>query len=141
MRLQSMRTYSELCTIRSYEGRYEYLRLGGVVAHPTFGPDRYLNQIFYSTPEWESLRNSIIVRDFGCDMGMYGYEIKGAITIHHMNPIEVDDLLNHSDILLNPEYLICVSDSTHKAIHYGTKDSLEYLMAERCPGDTTLWHR
>ena len=136
-----MKTYSELCQIHSYEGRYNYLRLGGVVAHPTFGADRYLNQIFYTTKEWESLRNYIIVRDNGCDMGMYGYEIKGPITIHHMNPIDEYDILQHTDTLIDPEFLICVSDSTHKAIHYGTKDSLEYLINERKPGDTTLWHR
>ena len=136
-----MRTYTELSQINSYEGRYDYLRLGGVVAHPTFGPDRYLNQIFYTTREWESLRNQIILRDYGCDMGMYGYNIPDGepIIIHHMNPLEVDDLLNRTDFLLNPEYLICVSDTTHKAIHYGTKDSLEYLINERKSGDTTLW--
>lgn len=136
-----MRTYSELCKIPSYLDRYEYLRVGGTVAHPTFGPDRYLNQIFYSTQEWESLRNQIILRDNGCDMAMNGYDIAGPIIIHHMNPIEVDDILDHTDILCNPEFLVCVSDNTHKAIHYGTRESLAFKFEERRPGDTCLWHK
>ena len=121
-----IRTYSELIQIPTFMGRYEYLRLGGKVGEDTFGFDRYLNQLFYTTPEWRSMRNHIITRDGGCDLAMRDREIEEGVKIyiHHMNPITVDDILERSDFLLNPEYLICTIKNTHDAIHYGDSELL-----------------
>ena len=101
-----LRTYSELKQLKTFEERYEYLKLGGQVGADTFGFDRYLNQVFYKSPEWQSVRNEVIVRDHGCDLGIEGREIHTKILVHHMNPISKEDILQRSDILLNPEYLI-----------------------------------
>ena len=124
-----LRTYTELCGYSTFEERYEYLRLDGEVGADTFGFDRYLNQIFYQSEEWKQLRDRVIVRDGGCDLGMEGHEINGfwkngkyirpKILIHHMNPISKEDILKRSDLLLNPEYLITTITRTHNAIHYG----------------------
>lgn len=134
-----MRTYSELITLPTYEQRFNYLKLDGKVGKETFAKDRWVNQNFYHSQEWRSLRDRIIVRDFGRDMAMEGYEIQGSVLIHHMNPIELDDVLMHSDILTNPEYLITVSYRTHQAIHYGNSDLLILDPVVRRPGDTRLW--
>lgn len=132
--------YSELRHIERYEDRYEYLRLGGGVGVDTFGYDRFLNQQFYRSSEWRHVRNVVIARDNGCDMGVEGYEIIGRrIHIHHMNPMTVMDITNHSDVILDPEYLISVTQQTHNAIHYGTSDILVKDPVQRRPGDTTLW--
>ena len=137
----SIKTYSELITIPSYEERFKYLKLDGVVGEETFGFDRYLNQIFYNSDEWKSRRNDIIIRDNGCDMAMDDYEIKGRIYIHHMNPIAITDIISQSDFLLNPEYLVCVSFRTHQAIHYGDESLLVTAPIERKPNDTCPWRR
>lgn len=134
-----IRTYSELITLSTFKERYEYLRLGGVVGKDTFGFDRYLNQIFYKSLEWQSVRREVIIRDNGCDLGLDGYEIKGKILIHHMNPINVEDILNRSDTLLNPEYLITTVLATHNAIHYGDATLLSTLPKERSKNDTCPW--
>lgn len=134
-----IRTYSELITIPTFEERYKYLRLGGRVGEDTFGFDRYLNQLFYKSDDWLRMRNEIIVRDNGCDLGIPGREIYGRILIHHMNPIYVDDILNRSEYLLNPEYLICTVKRTHDAIHYGSEDSLLTIPRERTRNDTCPW--
>ena len=135
-----IRTYSEMCKFNTFEERFNYLSLDGVVAEETFGFDRYLNQRFYKSLEWRRLRNQIIVRDNGCDLGIDGHEIFDHVIIHHMNPIGVDDITNATDFLLNPEYMICVSRPTHNAIHYGDKDLLKaYNFTGRKPGDTRLW--
>lgn len=134
-----IRTYSELITLPTFEERYQYLRLGGRVGADTFGFDRYLNQIFYRSEEWKSLRNEIIIRDNGCDLGIEGRDIYDRILIHHMNPITAKDILNRSDLLLNPEYLICTVKSTHDAIHYGDKNSLVTIPRERTKNDTCPW--
>lgn len=134
-----IRTYSELITLPTFKERYEYLRLGGVVGKDTFGFDRYLNQIFYKSQEWQSVRREVIIRDNGCDLGLDGYEIKGKILIHHMNPINVEDILNRSDTLLNPEYLITTVLATHNAIHYGEATLLTTLPKERSKNDTCPW--
>ncbi len=102
-----LRTYSELVTLPTFEERFRYLKLDGEVGKETFGFDRYLNQLFYKSPEWKSVRNQIIIRDGGCDLGIQGREIYGRILIHHMNSLTVDNILKRSDLLLNPEYLIC----------------------------------
>ena len=117
--MTSIRTYSELILLPTFEERYEYLRLDGRVGEETFGFDRWLNQTFYKSEEWLSMRDKIIVRDNGCDLGIPGRDIYSRILIHHMNPITKEDILRRSDILLNPEYLICVTLNTHRAIHYG----------------------
>ena len=134
-----IRTYSELIKLQTFEERYEYLRLGGRVGEETFGFDRYLNQMFYKTPEWQSMRNKIIIRDHGCDLGFPGHEINGRILIHHMNPITVDDILNRTEFLLNPEYLICTIKNTHDAIHYSDSELLYKDPVIRSKNDTCPW--
>lgn len=135
-----IRTYSELMKLQTFEERYEYLRIGGRVGEETFGFDRYLNQLFYKSDEWLKMRNEIIIRDCGCDLAMSDYEIGGKILIHHMNPITVEDIINRSEFLLNPEYLICTSKNTHDAIHYGNKDLLyNTVLIERSKYDTCPW--
>jgi hypothetical protein len=136
-----IRTYSELMSLPTFEERYQYLRIGGKVGEDTFGFDRYLNQIFYKSDEWKSVRNEIIVRDCGCDLGMSDREIFGRIYIHHMNPITKEDILSRSDYLLNPEYLICTSKLTHDAIHYGDESLLITAPVERRKNDTCPWKR
>ena len=135
----SIRTYSELILLPTFEERYEYLRLNGRVGEETFGFDRWLNQTFYKSEEWLSMRDKIIVRDNGCDLGIPGRDIYSRILIHHMNPITKEDILRRSDILLNPEYLICVTPNTHRAIHYGNSNLLIKDPIERRPYDTCPW--
>ena len=137
-----IRTYSELIQLPTFRDRYEYLRLGGRVGEDTFGFERYLNQIFYKSDEWLRLRNEIIIRDNGCDLGLDGYAIYGKILIHHMNPITKTDILDRSEYLLNPEYLISTTKRTHDAIHYGSYDLLADLeVVERSKNDTCPWRR
>lgn len=134
-----IRTYSELVTLKTFEERFKYLQLNGVVGEQTFGFDRYINQIFYQTQEWKSIRNHVILRDNGCDLGVEGYEISGRILIHHMNPITAKDIEKRSDILMNPEYLISTVHNTHNAIHYGDEGLLVKAPIERKPNDTCPW--
>ena len=135
----SIRTYSELITLPTFEERYKYLKLDGIVGEETFGFDRYLNQIFYKSKEWRSIRDYVIARDNGCDLGIEGHEILGKILIHHMNPISKNDILERSDLLLNPEYLICTIKNTHDAIHYGDENLLIITPPERTKNDTCPW--
>jgi len=134
-----MRTYKELSRLKTFDERFEYLKLGGIVGEATFGFERYLNQMLYNSSEWRRLRNRIIVRDNGCDLGLEGYEIHGTIIVHHMNPINADDLKGFSEDVFNPENLICVSLDTHNAIHYGDKSLIPQMPVERRPGDTCPW--
>lgn len=135
-----IRTYSELITFSTFEERYEYLRLGGIVGKETFGFDRYLNQMFYKDPEWLSARDEVIVRDNGCDLGIVDREIRGSrILVHHMNPITKEDILNRSKILLDPEYLISTIKNTHDAIHYSDANLLIQDPVERRKNDTCPW--
>ena len=136
-----IRTYSELITIPTFEGRYEYLKLGGRVGEETFGFDRYINQEFYTSKEWFDVRDYVIVRDMGCDLGIKEREIPEGVSIlvHHMNPITVEDILNRSEFLLDPEYLISTIDNTHRAIHYGDASILLQDPIERTPYDTCPW--
>lgn len=122
--MTNIRTYSELVRLPTFKQRYEYLRLGGSVGEDTFGFDRYLNQIFYKSKEWNRIRDQVIIRDHGCDLGLDGYEINDRILIHHMNPITKADILERTEFLLNPDYLISTMKRTHDAIHYGTYESL-----------------
>ena len=137
--MTNIKTYSELITIPTFEGRYEYLKLGGQVGVETFGFDRYLNQAFYKSDEWLSVRDYIIARDNGCDMGVEGYEIYGRILIHHMNPITKEDILQRSKFLLDPEYLITTVKRTHDAIHYGNDSIIFEAPIERRKNDTCPW--
>lgn len=139
--IPKIRTYSELLTLETFKERYNYLKLNGVVGQETFGFDRYVNQKFYHSSFWKGIRNKIIERDLGCDLGIEGLEIQGRITIHHMNPILLNDLINQNDILTNPEYLICVSELTHRAIHYGDESILPQEPIERFPNDTCPWKK
>lgn len=132
-------TYSELCQLGTFEERYRYLRLNGSVGNATFGFDRWLNQRFYKDPEWIALRRDIIIRDLGCDLGISDREICGPIMVHHMNPITKEDIIYRSEFLLNPEYLICCSDNTHKAIHYGDESLLVLAPIVRSRNDTCPW--
>lgn len=134
-----IRTYSELMMFSSFEDRYQYLRLNGSIGETTFGFDRYINQKFYRSAEWKQIRNYVIVRDNGCDLGVEGYEIHEKILIHHMNPIALSDIQNASDYLLNPDYLISVTLATHNAIHYGDETLLIRAPTERRPNDTCPW--
>lgn len=135
----SIKTYSELITLPTFEERYQYLRLGGKVGEETFGFDRYLNQTFYKSKEWLAIRDEIIVRDNGCDLGIDGREIHGRILIHHINPITKEDILNRSEFLLDPEYLISTVKRTHDAIHYGDDSILFMNPVERSKNDTCPW--
>lgn len=139
MKMSMIRTYKELSQLKTFRERYEYLRLNGKVGEETFGFDRYLNQVFYKSEEWKSIRDFVIVRDNGCDLGVDGYEIHGKILIHHMNPILAEDILKRSDFLLNPDYLITTVLSTHNAIHYGDDSLLITVPVERTRNDTCPW--
>ncbi len=134
-----IRTYSELCTLKTWEERFEYLKLSGIVGEDTFGFDRYLNQRFYRSKEWKDLRNKIIARDMGCDLGMPGYDILyDKVIVHHMNPIVPKDIVDATEYLLNPNFLITVSIDTHNAIHYGTENKPK-VYEERHANDTCPW--
>lgn len=133
------RTYSELTKLQTFEDRFSYLRLTGSVGKLTFGFDRAFNQEFYRSPEWRHIRQQVIVRDNGWDLGIEEYAIGGPITVHHMNPITLDDLEKNPKVLLDPDFLICVSSTTHQAIHYGDESNLIRLPKARQPGDTTPW--
>lgn len=135
----SIKTYSELITIPTYEDRFRYLQLKGAVGKETFGYDRYLNQILYSSPEWRRLRDRIVIRDNGCDLACEGYDIYGRVLIHHINPISVDDVVSRKSNVFDPENLICVSHNTHNAIHYGDESLLVLAPVERTKNDTCPW--
>lgn len=133
------KSYSEAMTFKTYQERYEYLRLGSAVGEDTFGFMRHLNQALYTSNPWRTLRNKLIVRDGGFDMAFEDHPMKRCV-LHHINPITVEDFENDSPLIWDPENLICVDFNTHNAIHYGTFDLIrptEYI--ERTPNDTKLW--
>lgn len=135
----SIRTYSELITIPTFEERFEYLQLKGSVGKDTFGYDRHLNQVLYRSPEWKRLRNQIIIRDCGCDLACEGYDIHSKVLIHHLNPITVEDVIARSRKVFDPDNLVCVSHNTHNAIHYGDVDLLVTGPIIRTKNDTCPW--
>lgn len=141
MNTTTIKTYSELIMLPTFEERFQYLQLNGVVGKETYGFDRYINQRFYKSLEWKQVRDQIILRDNGCDLGLEGYEIYGRIYIHHMNPILLTDIVHQTEFLLDPEYLICVTHTTHNAIHYGDESLLITAPIERKPNDTCPWKR
>lgn len=139
--MSNLRTYKELQQLQTFDERFAYLQLRGHIGKETFGYNRYLNQQFYRSKEWKDVRRIVILRDHGCDLGIMDRLITGRIYIHHMNPITREDLINGSDLVLNPNYLICVSSMTHEAIHYGDKDLLISDYVERSPYDTCPWRQ
>ena len=136
-----IRSYSELIKLPTFEERFRYLQLKGTVAEETFGFDRYLNQTFYKSQRWKEIRDYVIIRDNGCDLGIEGREIQGRIIIHHMNPITFSDIEKESAFLLDPEYLISTIHNTHNAIHYGDESLLITAPVERSKNDTCPWRR
>lgn len=136
-----IKSYSELRALSTFEERYNYLRLRGRVGQDTFGFDRVFNQMFYRSREWKRVRDQVIIRDCGCDLGVEGYEIHGRIIIHHMNPITLDDIQGNTEFLMNPEYLITTTHMTHNAIHYGDESLIARAPIERYRNDTCPWKR
>lgn len=137
--MKMIRRYSELERLKTFEERYNYLQLKGSVGRSTFGFDRYINQKFYRSNKWLQIRNQVILRDEGCDLGIIGYEIYDHIVIHHMNPVSKEDIIHGNDIVFNLDFLICTSHRTHTAIHYGDSSLLYKKPIIRRPGDTILW--
>lgn len=133
------RSYEELRRIDTFEERFEYLKLGGSVGEATFGNERWLNQRFYTSREWKQIRQHVIARDEGCDLGVEGFEIYDKIIIHHMNPMTPKDIVDFDEAILNPDFLISVTLKTHNAIHYGNSDLLPKPIVERRRGDHILW--
>ena len=134
-----MLDYLEVAKLETFDERFDYLKLGGSVGAATFGSARHLNQKFYMSHEWRSVRDIVIVRDNGCDLGVPGFEIHSRILIHHLNPIEPDDITDWNDWVVNPRNLITTTHTTHNAIHYGDKALLPRVVADRKPGDTRIW--
>lgn len=134
-----IRSYTDLQFIDSFEERYRYLALRGTVGDSTFGFDRYINQQFYTSAQWRQLRNHVIVRDNGCDLGIEGYEIHNRVIVHHMNPMTASDISHGDERILNPEFLITTTQRTHNAIHYGDEKLLPRPPVQRKRGDTRLW--
>lgn len=134
-----IKTYSELITYDLFLDRFRYLKLNGKVSEITFGAERYLNQAFYQSFEWRRLRKEIILRDFGRDLGVEGFEIGGNILIHHINPITIDDIREGNPMVFDPENLISTTKRTHNAIHYGDETLLNLGPIVRTPNDTCPW--
>lgn len=139
---KNIRTYSELSKLKTFRERYEYLKLDGTIGEETFGFDRYINQMFYKSEEWKRIRNYVITRDNGCDLGISDRKIvDSVILVHHMNPITKEDIINKNEILLDPEYLITTIKPTHDAIHYGDENLLAEDLIVRSKNDTCPWKR
>ena len=138
----NIKTYSELLKLKTFKERYEYLKLDSIVGEETFGFDRYINQMFYKSDEWKRVRNYVITRDNGCDLGIPDRKIiDSVILVHHMNPITKEDIINKNEILLDPEYLITTIKPTHNAIHYGDESLLNDDLVIRSKNDTCPWKR
>ena len=136
-----IKSYTELSKLKTFNDRFNYLKLDGVVGEETFGYDRILNQVLYKSAKWRKVRDKVLIRDNGNDLGIEGYQINGRAIIHHMNPITVDDVLKEREWIFDPEYLITVSDLTHKAIHYSNENILPKEPVERIKNDTCLWKK
>lgn len=134
-----IRSYSEMFKLNNFEERFQYLKLSGGVGRSTFGFDRYVNQAFYTSREWKNIRDFVIVRDDGCDLGIVGYEINTEILIHHINPMSVDDIFTKQDWILDPEFLITTTHQTHNSIHFGKTNVFPKVVINRTPRDTKLW--
>ena len=134
-----LRSYRELSRLRTFDERFRYLLLAGSVGAETFGFDRYVNQRFYRSEEWKHVRNIVIARDNGCDLGIEGRDINGRVYVHHMNPMNLEQINDHMDLILDPEYLVCVTFATHNAIHYGDESYITLAPVERQPNDMCPW--
>lgn len=134
-----LRSYSDLRRYHSFEDRFDYLKLGGAVGQATFGFDRHINQSFYTSYEWKQVRQHVIIRDSGCDLGVEGYEIHGELVVHHINPMDSDNITHRDAWILDPEFLITTTKTTHNAIHYGDRSLLPKKLVARTSGDTCLW--
>lgn len=134
-----IRTYSDLVKLQTFEDRYKYLKLNGIVGSSTFGFDRWLNQVLYKTTRWKKSRNDVIIRDNALDLGVDGYDIYDKILVHHMNPITIQDVEDNNSIIYDPEYLICTSLKTHNAIHFGDEKQLVETVVVRRKNDTAPW--
>ena len=134
-----LRSYSELSRLRTFDERFRYLLLAGSVGVETFGFDRYVNQRFYRSEEWKHVRNIVIARDNGYDLGIEGRDINGRVYVHHMNPMNLEQINDHMDLILDPEYLVCVTFATHNAIHYGDESYITLAPVERQPNDMCPW--
>lgn len=134
-----LRSYSELSRLRTFDERFRYLLLAGLVGVETFGFDRYVNQRFYRSEEWKHVRNIVIARDNGCDLGIEGRDINGRVYVHHMNPMSLEQINDHMGLILDPEYLVCVTFATHNAIHYGDESYITLAPVERQPNDMCPW--
>lgn len=140
--MTNIKSYSELKKLSTFEDRFRYLMLKGQVGAETFGYLRWLNQKFYqASAAWKRVRDQVIIRDNGCDLGIEGLDIHGVIHVHHINPVSYDDLINQSPILFDPENLICTTHATHNAIHYGDESFLFGLPMERKVNDTCPWKK
>lgn len=137
--MTDIKRYSELRRLHTFEDRFQYLKLHGDVGRSTFGFDRYINQKFYTSYEWKQARNSVIVRDNGCDLGIFGYEIYSGILIHHINPVDIGAIVHGEDWIFNPEFLITTTQNTHNAIHFGVENLYPKVVIARNPNDTKLW--
>jgi len=134
-----IRNYNELARLNTFEDRFEYLRIAQRVADPTFDSRRYLNQAFYNSKEWKQVRNKVIIRDLGCDLGIQDRQILDRIYVHHITPLILDDIMEMNEYVLDPQYLICCSFDTHQAIHYGDENLLLKDYTARTPNDTVPW--
>lgn len=139
MSLKNTRSYHELVQLKTFEERFEYLKLSAKIGEDTFGQERYLNQYFYGTPEWKAFRREALIRDGGNDLGIEDHPIVGRVEVHHINPITTEDIQNNAKCLLDLENVICVSPNTHKAIHYGDASLLPRDPVIRRPNDTCPW--
>lgn len=137
--MSTIRCYSELCLLQTFDERFDYLNLEGVVGEATFGFDRWINQKFYTSSEWRAIRRDVLVRDNGCDLGIPDREIPYAPLVHHMNPVSKEDLMAGVDTAIDPEFLITTTQLTHNAIHYGHTRLLPKVVIARERGDTKLW--
>ena len=133
--------YTELSKLTTFNERFNYLKLDGIVGEETFGYDRILNQLLYKSKKWRKVRDEVLIRDNGGDLGLEDYPINGRAIIHHMNPITVEDVLNNKPEIFDPEYLITVSNSTHNAIHFSNENNLQKDPIERTQNDTCLWRK
>ena len=143
--MRDIKSYNYLITLPTFKERFDYLELNGKVGESTFGFDRFLNQQFYKSREWRQVRDEVITRDMGCDLACtfdpFQYEIHGMIVIHHINPLTIEDVRDHTDFLLDPNYLVCVSDLTHRALHLGDRNILPRQYIPRAPNDTCPWRQ
>ena len=135
------KTYTEMCSLPTFEERFRYLQLNGAVGSATFGSARYLNQALYKSDLWKRTKRKVILRDNGCDLGIEGREIMDKVYVHHINPISAEDILNRNPVIFDPENLVTVSLNTHNAIHYSSEDILVKLLEERKPNDTCPWRK